>query len=42
MLIISSAPLTSEAQDYVDKNSRIEFKTCKEVAGILKTIIPSV
>lgn len=42
VLIISSAPLTSEAQDYVDKNSRIEFKTCKEVAGILKTIIPSV
>ncbi|MFN4245410.1 MAG: restriction endonuclease, partial [Brevinematia bacterium] len=42
VLIISSAPLTSEAQDFVDKNGRIEFKTCKELAGILKTIIPSV
>ncbi|MCX8028879.1 MAG: restriction endonuclease [Brevinematales bacterium] len=42
VFIISSAPLTEEARDYVEKNSRIEFKTCKEVAGVLKTIIPSV
>lgn len=41
VFIISSAPLTSEAQDFVEKNG-IEFKTCREVAGILKTIIPSV
>lgn len=41
-LIISSAPLTDEAQEFVDKNSRIEFKTCKDLAGILKAIIPSV
>ncbi|MEN2997862.1 MAG: restriction endonuclease [Brevinematia bacterium] len=42
VLIISSAPLTEEARDFVEKNSRIEFKTCKEVAGILKAIIPSI
>ena len=42
VFIISSAPLTSEAQDFVDKSGRIEFKTCKEIAGILKAVIPSV
>lgn len=42
VLIISSSPLTEEAQNFIEKNSRIEFKTCKELAGILKTIIPSV
>ncbi len=42
VFIISSAPLTSEAQDFVDKSGRIEFKTCREIAGILKAVIPLV
>lgn len=42
VMIISSSPLTNEAQDYVEKNSRIEFKTCKELAGIIKAVISSV
>ncbi|MGC8870728.1 MAG: restriction endonuclease [Brevinematia bacterium] len=41
VFIVSSAPLTSEAQDFVEKNG-IEFKICKEIAGILKAIIPYV
>jgi|GEM_PF-2791842 len=42
IVIVSSAPLTSEAQEYVDKSRNIEFHTCKEVAPLLKNIIPSV
>lgn len=42
VMIISSSPPTSEAQEYIEKNSRIEFKTCKELAGIIKAVISSV
>lgn len=42
VVIVSSAPLTSEAQEYVEKSKSVEFHTCKEMAVLLKSIIPSV
>jgi HJR/Mrr/RecB family endonuclease len=42
VVIVSSAPLTSEAQEYVEKSKNLEFHTCREMAVLLKSIIPSV
>ncbi len=42
LVFITTSPLTQEASDFVEKSGRIEVIMCKDIAPIIKNILPSI